>query len=66
LIIGLKNVFGFCFSYAIIPWITARGYPHTFGTFAAIQFGVVLLGLPLWYYGKKIRHATANWKIILW
>ena len=66
LIVGLKNVFGFGFSYSVIPWLTAWGYAHTFGTFAAIQIGVVLLGLPLWYFGKKIRHATVKWKIILW
>jgi hypothetical protein len=66
LIVGLKNVFGFGFSYGIIPWITRSGYAGTFGALAGMQFGVVLLGLPLWYFGKQIRHATAKWKIIMW
>lgn len=66
LIIGLKNVFGFGFAYAIIPWISDWGYSGAFGTTAAIYFFVVLLGFPLWYWGKKIRHATAKWKIIMW
>ena len=66
LIIGLKNVFGFGFTYAIIPWINAWGYAGAFGTTSAIFFFVVLLGWPLWYFGKRIRHATAKWKIILW
>ena len=66
LIVGLKNVFGFGFSYGVIPWITAWGFSHTFGTIAGIQFGVVLLGLPLWYFGKRLRHLTAKWKIIMW
>ena len=26
LIVGLKNVFGFGFSYSVIPWLTAWGY----------------------------------------
>jgi hypothetical protein len=53
LIVGLKNVFGFGFGYAIIPWINASGYTGTFGTLAGILVGGVLLRLPLWYWGKK-------------
>ena len=49
LIIGLKNVIGFGFSYAIIPWITDWGVERVFGTMAGLTFGAVLLGLPLWY-----------------
>jgi hypothetical protein len=64
--VGLKNVFAFGFSYAIVPWISAQGYKDAFGTMAGVQFGVVLLGLPLWYWGKQIRHASANWKVISW
>jgi hypothetical protein len=65
LIIGLKNVFGFGFSYAIIPWITAWGYGGAFGTTSGIFFFAVLLGWPLMHWGKRIRHTTAKWKIIL-
>jgi hypothetical protein len=66
LVVGLKNIFGFGFSYAVIPWITASGYPGTFGAMTGIMFGVVLLGLPLWYWGKQIRHVTAKWRVIVW
>jgi hypothetical protein len=65
LIIGLKNVFGFGFAYAIIPWIRDWGYSGAFGTTAAIYFFVTLLGVPLWFWGKQIRHATAKWKIVM-
>jgi hypothetical protein len=65
LIIGLKNVFGFGFAYAIIPWVNAWGYGGAFGTTSGIFMFAVLLGWPLQYWGKKIRHATAKWKIIL-
>ena len=65
LIVGLKNVFGFGFSYAIVPWINSFGYKRLYGTMAGIEYAVILLGLPLWYFGKKIRHITASWKIIL-
>jgi len=64
LVLGLKNVFGFAFSYAIIPWISASGYRGAFGTMAGIQVFIVLWGLPLWYWGKGIRQRTASWKLI--
>jgi len=66
LIVGLKNVFAFGFSYAIVPWIEASGYIGIYSTLAGIQFGTILLGVPLWYWGKQIRHATAKWKLIMW
>ena len=66
LIVGLKNVVGFGFSYSVIPWITASGYAHTFGALAGIQCAIVLLGLPLWWFGKRIRNVTGKWKIIMW
>jgi len=66
LVVALKNIFGFGFSYAVIPWITATGYVDTFVAMAFILFGLILFGLPLWYWGKKIRDVTARWKIVLW
>jgi hypothetical protein len=65
LIIGLKNVFSFAFAYSIIPWLTHWGFARVFGTMAGIMFGIVLLGLPLWYWGKLFRHVSAKWKIIM-
>lgn len=65
LIIGLKNVFGFGFAYAIIRWVNAWGYGGAFGTTSGIFMFAVLLGWPLRHWGKKIRHATAKWKMIL-
>src|SRR5947199_58007 len=29
---GLKNIFGFGFSYAVVPWITLQGFQGAFGT----------------------------------
>ena len=66
LVVALKNIFGFGFSYAIIPWITATGYVDTFVALALILFALILFGFPLWYWGKQIRNATAKWKIVLW
>lgn len=51
LIVALKNIFGFGFSYAVIPWITATGYVRTFVAMAFILWALILCGLPLWYWG---------------
>jgi hypothetical protein len=63
-IIGLKNVLAFAFSYAIIPWVTRTGYKTAFCTMAGIQLFVVFWGWPLWYWGKRIRQGTGSWKLV--
>jgi len=62
---ALKQIFAFGFSYGVIPWVTLDGYAGAFGAMAGIQFAMMSLGLPLWYYGKRIRHVSGGWKIIL-
>jgi hypothetical protein len=64
LVSGLKQVFSFGFSYAIIPWLVKDGYQKAFGAMVGINCAVLLLALPLWYYGKQIRHVSASWKVI--
>jgi hypothetical protein len=59
-------LFSFGFGYGVIPWITAQGYQKSFGIMAAIQVGIVLLGLPLWYWGKQIREKSAMFRVIYW
>ena len=66
LIVGLKNVISFGFSYAVIPWVTAWGYKRAIGCFAGITFGCLLLALPLYLFGKQLRFASAKWKLIMW
>jgi hypothetical protein len=64
LIAGLKNVFSFGFSFAIVPWVTLSGFQGAFGTMVGVQCALMLFGVPLWYYGKKIRHKSAGWRVI--
>ena len=66
LVNGLKQVFAFGFSYGVIPWITVSGYKDAFATMAGINCGIMLLGVPLYLYGKRIRQETARWKVITW
>ena len=64
--VALRNVFGFGFSYGVIPWIKASGFQIAFGTMVAIHCAILLLGVPLYYWGKQIRHKSASWKVINW
>jgi hypothetical protein len=63
---GLKQLFAFGFSYGAIPWINRSGYQNAFGAMAGIQIGLMAFGLPLWYWGKQIRHKSVTWKVVSW
>jgi hypothetical protein len=81
LIVGLKNIISFGFSYAVDPWqvsllpssqsltglrVAEWGYKRAIGCFAGIMFATLLLGAPLYLFGKKLRFASAKWKVIAW
>ena len=61
-----KNIVAFGFLYAVIPWVTQAGYIDTFGTQAGIYVLVLLVTVvPTIMFGRRIRHVTAGWKVIL-
>jgi hypothetical protein len=66
LVNGLKQIFSFGFAYSVVPWVTGSGYQAAFGTMAGIQVAIMLLGLPLWYWGKQIREVSKTFRIIYW
>ncbi|KAL1302714.1 hypothetical protein AAFC00_003071 [Neodothiora populina] len=51
----LKNILGFCLSYWVFDVAAAKGWTVVFGIQTAVVYGPVILSLPLWIYGKKIR-----------
>ncbi|KAJ9660984.1 hypothetical protein H2201_006712 [Coniosporium apollinis] len=65
LINGLKNIVAFGFLYGVVPWVTKVGYIESFGTQAGLFVAIIGLGLPLYLFGGRIRHRTAQWRIIL-
>lgn len=65
LINGLKNVVAFGFLYGVVPWISEDGYVDAFGTQAGVYVAIVALAIPLSFFGARIRHKTALWRIIL-
>ncbi|KAH7145363.1 major facilitator superfamily domain-containing protein [Dactylonectria estremocensis] len=59
-----KSLIGFLLSFYTNPWIAKDGYAGAFGAMAGITGGIILLGIPVYVYGKRIRHTTWNWGFI--
>ncbi|KAM0718259.1 hypothetical protein Q7P37_006591 [Cladosporium fusiforme] len=64
LVNGLKNIVAFGFLWGVDAW-AKTGYVNSFGTQAGIFVAIMALAIPLVLYGEKIRHTTAQWRIIL-
>ena len=56
--------FGFLLSFYTNPWIAVDGYQNAYGTMAGIASAVLLLVIPMYFFGKKIRHVSWHWKIL--
>jgi hypothetical protein len=65
LVNGLKNIVAFGFLYGVVPWVTEVGYVDAFGTQAGVYVAILLLAVPLVFFGQRMRHASAKWRIIL-
>ncbi|KAF2104890.1 MFS general substrate transporter [Rhizodiscina lignyota] len=65
LVNGLKNIVAFGFLWGVVPWVTEVGYVASFWTQAAIFLFIMALAIPLSIFGEKIRHTSAQWRIIL-
>jgi len=66
LVNGLKNIVAFGFLYGVVPWVMDVGYVDSFGTQAGLYIAIlVVFGLPLYFFGEKIRHTSAQWRVIL-
>lgn len=61
---ALKSCFGFLLSFYTNPWIDKVGYLNAYGTMAGIAAAVLLCAIPIYFYGKRIRHATWHWSVV--
>jgi hypothetical protein len=64
--VALKSCIGFLLSFYTNPWIDAVGYLNAYGTMAAISAAILLFVIPLYMYGKRIRHSTWEWRVVKW
>lgn len=63
-VMGFKSLFGFLLSFYTNPWINEAGYQSAYCTMAGISAGVIVLWVPLYLWGSRIRQATWEWPII--
>ncbi|GKZ69012.1 hypothetical protein AnigIFM60653_011659 [Aspergillus niger] len=56
-----KNVVAFGLSKGSVSWMTTQGVDKMFYEFAAVQWAVLALGLPLYFFGPWIRKRTSKY-----
>ncbi|KAF1931807.1 uncharacterized protein M421DRAFT_55453, partial [Didymella exigua CBS 183.55] len=65
-----RSVFGFLLSFYTNPWVNKSGYLNAYGAMAGISGGLIILGVPFFIWGARIRSATWNWgvfrKLVHW
>lgn len=62
----VKNVCGFAMSYWVSPLIAEKGFIVPGMVEFALTIGPVVLALPLYFFGKKLRHWTRNSSFHKW
>ncbi|KAF5600898.1 transcription factor Pig1p [Fusarium pseudoanthophilum] len=62
--LAFKSAFGFLLSFYTNPWIDISGYANAFGAMAGISGAVILCWVPIYIWGRRIRHATWSWGYI--
>ncbi|KAL7927750.1 major facilitator superfamily domain-containing protein [Trichoderma austrokoningii] len=61
---GFKALFAFFLSFETNPWVDLSGYRDAFGAMAGIAGGVLLMWIPLYFWGKQIRHSSWQWGVV--
>jgi hypothetical protein len=57
-------VFGFLLSFYTNPWIAKSGYANAFGAMAGISGCIILMWIPMYIWGGRIRQVTWGWSFI--
>lgn len=50
-----KNFFGYSLGYFIVPWWEKAGSRNMWGVIAGLSAAMILLGIPVYIYGKRLR-----------
>ncbi|KAL9080642.1 MAG: hypothetical protein Q9157_000618 [Trypethelium eluteriae] len=61
MITTLRAIISFAWTFFVSSWIQDRGPAEPFGIFGMLLGIFSLLTVPMWYYGKRTRIATAKW-----
>jgi hypothetical protein len=62
-ICALRGFVSFGTSYGVAPFIARSGYDGSFGTYAGLTGAFGLIGVPVYFFGKRIRQFTGRWAI---
>lgn len=60
IICAFRGFISFGTSYGTTSFIAHSGYDGAFGIFGALTASLGVLGLPVYFWGKKIRHFTGR------
>ncbi|PKS08467.1 hypothetical protein jhhlp_004850 [Lomentospora prolificans] len=63
-VMGFKSMFGFLLSFYTNPWVEKSGYINAYGAMGGIAAAVLILWVPLYIWGKALRHASWHWPIL--
>lgn len=66
-VVVIRNTLGFAINYAINPWIDGMGLQNCFVTVAMVAFGCTATFLPMIWFGKRMRRASAEkyWEYVV-
>ncbi|KAH6645112.1 polyamine transporter [Truncatella angustata] len=56
----IRNTIGMLLALYTYNWQAASGVQNTFGEMVGIQFLVLLLAIPMYFYGKRVRQWTST------
>ncbi|KAL2816525.1 major facilitator superfamily domain-containing protein [Aspergillus granulosus] len=60
IICAFRGIISFGTSYGTAPFIESHGYDGAFGTFAGLTAALGLCGIPIYFWGKRIRAFTGR------
>ncbi|KAL5361522.1 major facilitator superfamily domain-containing protein [Aspergillus floccosus] len=60
IICAFRGIISFGTSYGTAPFIESHGYDGAFAVFAALTGALGLIGVPVYFFGKKIRQFTGR------
>ncbi|KAI5465860.1 major facilitator superfamily domain-containing protein [Mariannaea sp. PMI_226] len=63
-VMGFKSMFGFLLSFYTNPWINTSGYQKAYGAMAGISAAILILWIPFYIWGKRIRNITWHWRLV--
>ncbi|CEL11552.1 hypothetical protein ASPCAL14653 [Aspergillus calidoustus] len=62
--VAFKSFITFLMSFYANSWVERDGYAGAFATMASFSFFILALWIPLYVWGKRVRHATLKWRIM--